>query len=388
MAAMVQQPPQTQEGSAARAFWNAKMQEHPNIAGGLALVGEVAGFFLNGHFIVAASRWVIRVGGYVAESALLFAVLWVSGTSVAPDLIELVMSAKTMQSLVSVALIVLALIPEIVLANAIINAAGHWLIVVRDRHNIMAWVWALAFTIPTLLFLYLTAYTLNTLAANNGNFVQASAGMIGLRCFAGWTYGLLEMVYAGVGRRTLNQVQLIVTPAQPAPAAAPIDYAEIARQLLPLVAQEVRQAVPDTTGMVEQLQQANSTVIQELRSEISLLSEQVVNLQAAQSAPISEPESEPECDPQIVQIEDYFEGPAEEPFVTPSKAPKVTRQLTAERPSKKPAQGAAQNGRGEAQQKALRILKRTPDIGPTELSKRANVSLSSAKRILATATAK
>ena len=107
MAAIVQQQPAARsEESAARQFWREKMDEHPNSAGLLAIAGEVAGFFLNGHFIVALARWIIRVSGYVAESALLFAVLWISGTSVAPHLVVLVMSAKTMQSLVSVALVV------------------------------------------------------------------------------------------------------------------------------------------------------------------------------------------------------------------------------------------------------------------------------------------
>jgi hypothetical protein len=369
MAAIVQSQQPAQDTSAARAFWQSKMDTHPNIAGTLAIVGEVAGWFLNGHFLVWLGQKVISISGRVAETALLFAVLWISGTSVAPGLIELFMSAKTMQYLVWLALIVLALIPEIILGNSIINAAGHWQTVASDRHNVMAWVWALLFTIPTLLFLILTALTLNALVSDGGNFVQASNGLVGMRCFAGWTYGLLALVYAGIGRRMVSQAQPAITPAaQPVPIPAQqIDYEEIARQLLPLLATPIQELSGEMKGQIERL------------------GEQIVNLQAAHVALSSEPESEPESDHQIVQIEDYFEGPAEEPCVTPSLAPKVTRQLTPERPAKKPAQESSTNGRGEAQQKALRILKRTPDIGPTELSKRANISLSSAKRILAVA---
>jgi hypothetical protein len=271
------------EESAARRFWREKMDEHPNLAGLLAIGGEVAGFFVNGHVIVALARWIIRVSGYVAESALLFAVLWISATSVAPDLVELFMSAKLMQYLIWLALVTLALIPEIILGNAIINAAARWLCVVRDRHNVMAWTWAMAFTIPTVLFLILTALTLNTLASAGGNFVQASNGLVGLRCFAGWSYGLLELVYAGIGRRMVNQAQLMLTPVQPTSARA-IDYEEIVRQLLPLVAQEVRQIVPDTTGMVEQLQQ--------LRANLEELKVSVAPPPAVKSEPESEPEQE------------------------------------------------------------------------------------------------
>lgn len=375
MATTVRQQP-THEESAARAFWNAKMQEHPNITGTLAIVSEVVGFFLNGHFIVAASRWIIRVGGYVAESALLFAVLWISATSVAPQLIELIMSEKTMQNLVSIALIVLALIPEIILANAIINAVGHWLIVARDRHRIMAWVWALAFTIPTVLFLYLTAYTLNTLAANNGNFVQAGAGMIGLRCFAGWTYGLLEMVYAGVGRKMLNQAQLVVTPIAPTPAAAPVDYEEIARQLLPLVVQEVRQIVPDTTSMVEQLQQ--------LRANVEELTVSVATPPAAKSEPPDEPEQE-----NIVNLQSYRQVHDDETDLEPETGPtpRVTVKLNQERSAAKRSTSIETKREpvktgGTAQEKALRILKKYPDINATELAKKAQITPQYASRIL------
>ncbi|SRR6266487_1467904 len=370
MASIVQQQPSAgSEESAARRFWRSKMQKHPNLAGTLAIAGEVAGFFLNGHFIVALARWMIRVGGYVAESALLFAVLWISATSVAPDLIELVMSAKTMQYFVSVALIVLALIPEIILGNAIINAVGHWLLVERSRYNIMAWVWALAFTIPTVLFLYLTAYTLNTLAANGGNFVKAGAGMIGLRCFAGWAYGLLEMVYAGVGRRMVSQAQAVITPVQPAPAAAPsvpvqIDYEEIARQLMPLVAQEVRQIVPDTTGMVEQLHQ--------LRADLEALTRQ-----SAQQMEASESNTDVNSDVHIVDIEEYRneQQPAQQPRA------KVTRKLSTRTP-KEPKEGATKSA-PNMKQKALKVLQRNPDLEPVELARKAGISRQYASKILA-----
>jgi hypothetical protein len=66
MAAMVKPQP-TQEDSAARRFWREKMQEHPNLAGTRAIAWEIAGFFLNGHCIVALARWVIRVSGSIAE---------------------------------------------------------------------------------------------------------------------------------------------------------------------------------------------------------------------------------------------------------------------------------------------------------------------------------
>jgi hypothetical protein len=379
MATIVQQhqPTVGSSESAARQFWRAKMERHPNIAGLLAIAGEVAGFFLNGHCIVALARWIIRVSGYVAESALLFAVLWISGTSVAPHLVELVMSEKTMQYFVSVALIALALIPEIILANAIVNTLGH-IHTASQQRTPVAWAWAGLFTLPTLLFLGLTAYTLNTLVANGGNFVQASAGLVGLRCFAGWTYGLLEMVYAGVGRRMVNQAQPVITPAQPvAPAMAQqIDYEEIVSLLLPLIAQEVRQAVPDTNGMVEQLHQ--------LRADVEGLTQRI----AKSPETIDETENETN----ITSVEDakfHLKLQENETDLETETlpTPRITVKLKQERSTAKKASSVetkseTNNARGTARQKALRVIKRNPDINASELAKRARITPQYASQIL------
>src|SRR6266516_3318942 len=374
MAAIVQQ--RTQEESAARTFWNSKMQAHPNIAGAVAVGQEIASFFLNGHCIVALARWVIRVSGYVAESALLFAVLWISATSVAPQLVELFISAQLMQRLIWLALVTLALIPEIILGNAIINAAARWLSVVRDRHSVMAWVWAIAFTIPTLLFLILTALTLNTLASADGNVVQASAGLVGLRCFAGWSYGLLELVYTGIGRRTLNQAQPMITPAQLAPAAAQIDSEEIARQLLPLVAQEVRQAIPDTTGIGEQLHQLRVNV-EEIATRIARQSEteDEKNITSFEDAKVHLKHQNDET-----ELETNVE-------IETRPTPRVKVKLKQERSAAKRASSVetkseTNNARGTARQKALRVLKRNPEINASELAKRVGITPQYASQIL------
>jgi hypothetical protein len=227
--------------SSAQEFWDSKMEAHPALHFVLSIICEVAGFFLNGHFLVFTGRWVIRVSGYVAETALLFAVLWISGTSVAPSLVELVMSKTFMDYLVMLAMVVLALIPEIILANAIINSIKQWMNVVQDHRRIMSWVWAILFTIPTCMFLVLTAITLNTLGAHNGNLVQISSDTLNFRMDAGWTYGLLEVVYAGVKKLfpqyatstqiPSNQTQIIT--------ANPVDYEQIMTTILPQISSHI-----------------------------------------------------------------------------------------------------------------------------------------------------
>ncbi len=223
--------------SSAQEFWDSKMEAHPALHFVLSIICEVAGFFLNGHFLVFTGRWVIRVSGYVAETALLFAVLWISGTSVAPSLVELVISKTFMDYLVMLVMVTLALIPEIILANAIINSIKQWMNVVQDYRKPMAWVWAILFTLPTLMFLILTAITLNTLGANGGNLVKISSNTLNFRMDAGWTYGLLEVVYAGV--KKLFPQYATSTNQSPVIAPNPVDYEQIMTAILPQISSHI-----------------------------------------------------------------------------------------------------------------------------------------------------
>jgi hypothetical protein len=388
-----QQPAAGSEESAARQFWREKMEKHPNLAGGLAIASEVAGFFLNGQVLIRFGQWMVRVTGSIAETALLFAVLWISATSVAPHLVELIMNEQTMQYLVWLALIVLALVPEVILANALVNALGHWHSVTLNRRNLLSWAWALLFTVPTALFLGLTAYTLNTLVANGGNFVQASTGLVGLRCFAGWTYGLLEMVYAGVGRTMINQVQPPITPAQPAPAR-PLDSEEIARQLLPLVVQEVKTLLPahapafDYQQIAAQVSTHVAAVYAPHLQQLRVNVEEMATRMARQPATVDETEDETtitSCEDRSVHLKQKIDEPDEEPNVEPR--PRITVKLQqersdAKRSTRRETKSETPPTRGTAQEKALRIIQRNPDIDAATLAKRAHITPQYASRIL------
>ena len=104
---------------------------------------KVLDFVFNGHIVIFLIQWIIRVNGYIAEGSMLLAVLWISSAYVAPNLIELFMTAQSMQYVVSFALTVLALVPEIMLINAITNVVSHWIDVKWEcsAPNIIQWVW-------------------------------------------------------------------------------------------------------------------------------------------------------------------------------------------------------------------------------------------------------
>ncbi len=157
---------------------------------------------------------------------------------------------------------------------------------------------------------------------------------------------------------------LAVQPtAQP---AQPLDYQEIARQLLPTLRDELKQISGDVT--------------QELHGEIALLTEQVVNLQAVQITAQREPVDEPGQE-NIVNLQSYREvhndEPSDEPETRPTPRITVNLQAAKRETKREPAKGS-----GTAQEKAARILKRTPEITASELAKRAGCTPQYAGRLL------
>ncbi len=349
---------------AAGAFWQSWMQRHHTLAGLVATVGAAFSFVFNGHIIVYSSRWVIRVCGYVAEGALLFAVLLISACSVAPKFVELFISASLMQYLVWLALIVLALIPEVILFNAVVDAIGHWIVVKNRRRDPVAWCWAILMTVPTVLFFFLTAATLNTLTTNGGNVVQASTTMLGLRCFTGWMYGLLQMVYAGVGRLSM---QTTAKDEQAAPALA--------------------------TNPPAKASAGNGVDLAAIIARIEALSQQMERLKVEQG---SEQQATEKAMPERRDPDASPDAPSDA-FVNTASTPGRIERSTQPLPSqsdpdavgdasplqlvnRKVARG---NTRGEAVKRAERIIKRHPQITPTELAKRAQISRSYASQLLA-----
>jgi hypothetical protein len=367
---------------AARAFWQGWMQRHHTLAGLVATVGAASSFVFNGHIIVYSSRWVIRVCGYVAEGALLFAVLLISACSVAPKFVELFISASLMQYLVWLALIVLALIPEVILCNAVVDAIGHWIIASQRRRDPVAWSWAVLFTVPTVLFFFLTAATLNTLATTGGNVVQASTTMLGLRCFTGWMYGLLQMVYAGVGRLSMQiavpqQVapMLANIPPAPAPAGNGVDLAAL-------------------MARIEALSQQMENLKGEQRSEQQATEKAMLKL----CDPDASPDAPRDAFPAPAEREQGAKSDAESDASVNTKASRKQHESTRQPLQKRrdpDAVGDASplqlvnrkvargNTRGEAVKRAERIIKRHPQITPTELAKRAQISRSYASQLLA-----
>jgi hypothetical protein len=338
-------------------FWQGWLARHHTIAGLLATIGAVCGFIFNGHIIVFGARWLIRVCGYIAEGALLFAVLWISAASVAPGLVELFMSHVLMQYFVWLALVALALIPEVILGNAIVATVGHWRRVADDSRNVWAWSWACLFSMSTTLFFVLTAITINQLTSHDGNVVQAGAWLLGFRCFAGWTYGLLQFVYVATSRPLCGQEANTVSTSDLTPIHERL--AALTEQMNRLQSEQKRaqEATPEQhvcDASIDTLRNAQSTSVRHesvLESDATTDVLPALKLRERNTQPLAQrPESDAESSTEPLQ--------------------KATQKAS------------PQPSRGEGARRAQRIMKRHPEITPTELAKRANISRSYASQVL------
>jgi hypothetical protein len=204
MAAIPQQHTSTEEKSPARAFWDGLMEKHPNLHGILSITGSVLGFFLNGHAVVKAGHWVVMTAGRIAETALLFATLWITAVNIAPDFItQLAGGAGHVSTLNALSLMAFSLLPEIIVFSAIVITYEHWQRFFRDRRaSNPAWVWGSLYTLPTGTFLIMTVVTLGSFVSRDGAAAHITGVAIVIRCLAGWFYALVELIYITLGKRT------------------------------------------------------------------------------------------------------------------------------------------------------------------------------------------
>src|SRR5260370_32100593 len=146
--------PQTHETekSAAKRFWDEQMEKHATIHGILSIISSTVEFFTGGHFIVRLGQKVVLTGGVIAETSLLFATLWVTADYTIPAFLRKFMSLDLMNSFSSLSQAAFSLLPEIILASAIVTTIHHWKIAHTDWNN-KHWIWASLFTAPTLTFL-------------------------------------------------------------------------------------------------------------------------------------------------------------------------------------------------------------------------------------------
>jgi hypothetical protein len=319
------------QGMGERSAWSQLMDKYPTIGLILQAIGDGMSYFINGYFIVDLGRWLILTSGRISETALLFATLWVTAASVAPQFVSQ-LPGNLAPIFSNLSLMALTLLPEVVLFAAIITCYHHWYATfTAPAHRYKHGVWAVLYSIPTGAFFTMTAITIGTFVSI-GHTSAAPHWMLTARCLSGWSYGLIGLVKAGIGRKSPVKTDTLSVPS----------IATIAQQ----TAQPIVPTVATTTPSESVLENA--------------LPDDTTNATTDERSAIDE-----EADSLLDSVEDSitFEQ-AEGPTTSETKA------------HAKPARGAGAR-------KAASIIKRHPGISVPDLAKKANISQTYARQLRA-----
>src|SRR5205807_1368747 len=144
-------------------------------------------------WVVDLARWLIDTGGNIAESAFLLATVYVTINTVAHMLVAWVLPQNVILTLNQVSVIAFSVLPELIIFAAIKVTFDHFKMAFATK-RIDAWAWAIAYVLPTIVFLFLTVATISSFVsveAISVNAPQATGLMLVVRCLAGWSYGML-----------------------------------------------------------------------------------------------------------------------------------------------------------------------------------------------------
>jgi len=177
------------------------MEKHPHIGAILHGSGWLFHYLFTGKWIVDLVRWLIETGGNVAESAFLLATVYVTINTVAHVLVTWLLPATLIVTFNQVSVIAFSVLPELIIFAAIKVTFDHFKMALSTR-RFDAWAWALAYVLPTSVFLFLTILTISSFVsveASSVNAPQATGPMLVTRCLAGWSYGMLQILFAKIG---------------------------------------------------------------------------------------------------------------------------------------------------------------------------------------------
>lgn len=180
------------------------LEKHPRIAGALRASASLLRYIVTGAWIVDLVRWLVDTGGNIAESAFVLATVYVTINTVAHLLVSWLLPDSLITSLNQISVIAFSVLPELIVVAAMVITFDHWKMVVNTR-RFDAWVWAIAYTLPTLVFLGMTIYTITSFvsfeAANSTTSPQATGAILVIRCLAGWSYGIAQMLWVKRGKK-------------------------------------------------------------------------------------------------------------------------------------------------------------------------------------------
>lgn len=357
MAMMIQQ----------KTAWQQLMEKHPTICLVLQSIGDLLAYFTNGQILVDLWRWAILTSGNVSEAALMFAALWITAASVEPDAINSIpygipgmLSAGSMFAL--------TLLPEIVVYAAIATCYEHWRNAVIDKGHRGAHItWAALYSLPTLTFLVMTVYTLCSFVSIGHTFA-APPFILTARCLSGWSYGVVGLIHATITKKSPVKFDTISLPA-PAENTTEDETVEepIAQEsddVLTLTPQLTFENSVGDTVEVEETQEKVFPVIEDEEDEDNFITDDELSDQENTTEPLS-----------IVTPEDGNNGAESNTNnITFLHSTVATKNATNVR---------VKVSRGARAKKAATIIRRNPNITPVDLAKKADISQTYARQLLA-----
>jgi hypothetical protein len=179
------------------------LEKHPRIAGALSAGASLLKYIVTGGWIVDLVRWLVDTGGNVAESAFVLATVYVTVNTVAHLLVSWLLPDGVIASLNQMSIIAFSVLPELIVVAALAVTFDHWKMVWSTR-RVDSWVWAIAYTLPTLVFLGMTIYTITsfvTFEVAHNTSPQATGSILVIRCLAGWSYGMIQMLWVKLGKK-------------------------------------------------------------------------------------------------------------------------------------------------------------------------------------------
>lgn len=239
-----------EQGTIIQKYWAGWKDRHPSIVSWLGLIGSLIEFIFGGHFIVKLGHKVIMFAGRTAETAMLFAALWVSGMYIAPAFMTRVSFGQA--SLFSeLSILSFTLLPEVILFSAIVVTYKHWYKAIAQKVK-SSYVWGVLYILPTGAFFVMAVYTFCSFISSGEQAIFTATGQIKhadgwslvVRALSGWGYCLIGLVYNEISKIHPS----IATPASVEPD---MNYEELARQLTPVILEQLRQI-----GMPQQSEDA------------------------------------------------------------------------------------------------------------------------------------
>jgi FtsZ-binding cell division protein ZapB len=173
----------------------------PRLMAGCRGIAAALRYIFFFQWVVDLARWLVTTGGNIAESAFLLATVYVTINTVAHQLVMWLLPAGVVVTLNQISVIAFSVLPELIIFAAIKVTFDHFKMALSSK-RVDSWLWFCLYVLPTLVFLALTIITISSFVsveATTTTAPQATGVMLVVRCLAGWSYGMLQMLWVKLG---------------------------------------------------------------------------------------------------------------------------------------------------------------------------------------------